>query len=195
MSDTDSSSSSSPSLRRGGIPPGGSVPLSGVDVAELVRVAQQGDLLAMSQLLDALAPYVGRICGAIALDAGEDAAQETLIIVFRRLRSLREPDALLGWVRTIAVREAVRAAGAAVYAGAVPCGQGPPPVGRSDEPLGGDVRRVLARLPPDQRAILVLRDLHGLDEVEAARVLGIARGTVKSRLHRARAFFRREWTA
>jgi RNA polymerase sigma factor (sigma-70 family) len=60
--------------------------------------------------------------------------------------------------------------------------------------VAGDVQRVLERLPPDQRAILVLRDLHGLDEAEAARVLGVARGTVKSRLHRARALFRREWT-
>ena len=64
----------------------------------------------MSQLLDALAPYVGRICGAIALDAGEDAAQETLLSVFRRLRSLHDPDSLHAWVRTIAVREAIRAA-------------------------------------------------------------------------------------
>jgi RNA polymerase sigma-70 factor (ECF subfamily) len=165
----------------------------GVDVTELVRVAQRGDVLAMSRLLDVLAPYVGRICGAIALDAGEDAAQETLITVFRRLQSLREPDALFGWVRTIAVREAVRAARAPVSAGSVPP-EGLPPVGWSDQQLAGDVRRVLERLPPDQRAILVLRDLHGLDEAEAARILGIARGTVKSRLHRARALFRREWT-
>jgi RNA polymerase sigma-70 factor (ECF subfamily) len=165
----------------------------GVDVTELVRVAQRGDVLAMSRLLDVLAPYVGRICGAIALDAGEDAAQETLITVFRRLQSLREPDALFGWVRTIAVREAVRAARAPVSAGSVPP-EGLPPVGWSDQQLAGDVRRLLERLPPDQRAILVLRDLHGLDEAEAARMLGIARGTVKSRLHRARARFRREWT-
>lgn len=148
----------------------------------------------MSQLLDALTPYVGRICGAIALGAGEDAAQDTLISVFRQLRSLRDPNALYGWVRTIAVREAIRAARAPAGGGPVPSGEAPPAVGRGDPELAGDVRRVLERLPPDQRAILVLRDLHGLDEAEAARVLGIARGTVKSRLHRARAVFRREWT-
>lgn len=61
--------------------------------------------------------------------------------------------------------------------------------------MEGDVHRVLERLTPEHRAILVLRDLHGIDEAEAASVLGIARGTVKSRLHRARAFFRREWTS
>jgi RNA polymerase sigma-70 factor (ECF subfamily) len=164
-----------------------------VNVAELVRGAQRGDALAMSELLDALAPYVGRICGAIALEAGEDAAQETLIAVFRRLRSLKEPDALWGWVRTIAVREAFRVARPSAPGGSVSPGSVPVP-GGEDAQMGNDVRRVLERLPPDQRAILVLRDLHGLGEAEAARILGVARGTVKSRLHRARAVFRREWT-
>jgi RNA polymerase sigma-70 factor (ECF subfamily) len=166
-----------------------------VDVTELVRGAQRGDVLAMSQLLDTLAPYVGRICGAIALEAGQDAAQETLLTVFRRLGSLDEPGALFAWVRTIAVREAVRAArpsgGSAAGVPAAPDTL----AGSTDPELAGDVRRVLERLTPDQRAILVLRDLHGLDEVEASRILGVARGTVKSRLHRARAVFRKEWSA
>jgi RNA polymerase sigma factor (sigma-70 family) len=162
-----------------------------VDIAGLVRDAQRGDVLAMSQLLDALAPYVGRICGAIALDAGENAAQETLLSVFRRLRSLRDPDALQAWVRTIAVREAVRVGRAPARADLVRPGD---EARRDDPEVASDVRRVLERLPPDQRAILVLRDVHGLDEAEAARILGVARGTVKSRLHRARAVFRREWT-
>jgi RNA polymerase sigma-70 factor (ECF subfamily) len=76
----------------------------------LARAALGGDALAMSELLDHLAGYVGRICGPIALDGGPDAAQEALIAVFRGLRSLREPEALYGWVRAIAVREAVRVA-------------------------------------------------------------------------------------
>jgi len=164
-----------------------------VDVVELVRDAQRGDVLAMSRLLDVLGPYVGRICGAVALQAGEDAAQETLLCVFRRLRSLRDPNALYAWVRTTAVREAVRAAREAAGAGTQRAMDLPPCPERSDPELAGDVRRVLERLSPEQRAILVLRDLHGFDENEAARVLGIARGTVKSRLHRARVLFRRKW--
>lgn len=148
----------------------------------------------MSQLLDALASYVGRLCGAIALDAGPDAAQETLLNVFRQLRSLKDPNALYGWVRTIAIREAVRVARPLPESGSTSLEATPSAIGTADPELAGDVRRVLERLAPEQRAILVLRDLHGVDEAEAARILGIARGTVKSRLHRARAVFRREWT-
>src|SRR3954465_3004115 len=60
------------------------------DVEELVRRAQRGDTAAMNALLTEIAPYVGRICGAVALDAGDDAAQEALVAIFRNLPSLRD---------------------------------------------------------------------------------------------------------
>src|SRR5437763_6690913 len=55
------------------------------DVEELVRRAQRGDTAAMNALLIEIAPYVGRICGAVALDAGDDATQEALVAIFRNL--------------------------------------------------------------------------------------------------------------
>ena len=54
---------------------------------------------------------------------------------------------------------------------------------------------VLATMAPDQRAILVLRDLEGMSEEEASAILHAPVGTVKSRLHRARRGFRERWTA
>jgi DNA-directed RNA polymerase specialized sigma24 family protein len=78
--------------------------------ASLVRAAQRGDTMAMNRLLGELTPYVRRVCGPIALEDGADAVQETLLVVFRSLRSLQEPAAFYGWVRAIAVRESVRIA-------------------------------------------------------------------------------------
>jgi RNA polymerase sigma-70 factor (ECF subfamily) len=147
----------------------------------------------MDALVRALMPYVGRVCGAIALDRGDDAMQETFIAVLGNIRSLREPRALHGWVRRIAVRESIRVArggredpvdpDALVSAGVAPV----------DVATAVDVRAVLAGLAPEQRAILVLRDIDGLSESEAARLLGVPEGTVKSRLHRARSAFAQRW--
>lgn len=160
--------------------------------ARLVRAAQRGDTLAMAELLDLLAPYVGRVCAPIALDQGADAAQEALVAVFRSLRTLKDPAALHGWVRTIAVREAVRTAHRS--ARTVPADLSALPA-RGDPQLSADIRDVLDRLSPEHRAVLMLRDVEGLDERTAAALLGVRTGTVKSRLHRARDTFRKAWTS
>jgi RNA polymerase sigma-70 factor (ECF subfamily) len=162
-------------------------------VEDQVRAAQHGDPRAMHALIAELQPWVGRIVAPIALDRADDALQETFIAVFRNLPALREPNALRAWVRRIAVREAVRVA-----------------AGRREVPLDTvvidatdpgdvdvdgrlDVEEVLAGLPPEQRAVLVLRHVEDLSEDEVAQVLRIPPGTVKSRLHRARTMFMRRW--
>jgi len=162
------------------------------EAADLVVRAQRGDTLAMNELLAMLAPYVGRVCGPIALDAGPDAAQEALIVIFRSLRTLREPGALHGWARTIAVREAVRVAHTAGRA--VPDDLSTLPAS-GEQSLGVDIRVTLSGLTPEHRAVLVLRDLEGYSEQEAADLLRVPAGTVKSRLHRARDTFRKAWTS
>src|SRR5512133_1636435 len=160
------------------------------DLGGLVQAAQGGDTMAMHDLLDQLSPYVGRICGPIALQHAADAAQETLIVVFRNLGPLREPAALHGWVRAIAVREAVRIARRHTPAGPAALPDLPDP---RDMELASDVRDILARLSPEHRAVLILRDLEGFDEQQAAALLSLPAGTVKSRLHRARGSFRKAW--
>jgi RNA polymerase sigma factor (sigma-70 family) len=162
--------------------------------AEVVRRAQRGDAWALDALVRGLEPYLGRICGAIALGAGDDALQEAMISVVTHIGSLRDPAALRGWARRIAVREAVRAAHGgrtvpvdpALITAVTTAADGTEAV---------DVRAVLAGLAPEQRAVLVLRHLDGVGEAEMADVLGVAPGTVKSRLSRARAAFRKAWSA
>lgn len=158
--------------------------------ADVVRAAQRGDTVAMNSVLDGLAPYVGKICGPIALRDGPDAAQEALIAIFRGLRGLENPAALFGWARAIAVREAVRVARRGQRLQPADLSELP---ARDDPQLAIQVRDVLERLSPEHRAVLVLRDLEGMDEQEAAAVLDVPAGTAKSRLHRARASFRKAW--
>ncbi|MFE5616424.1 RNA polymerase sigma factor [Streptomyces sp. NPDC056470] len=158
----------------------------------LARAARAGDTLALHELLDHLNPYIARICTPIALADGPDATQEALLAVFRSLRSLKDPQALYGWVRAIAVREALRIAQRAARARPAELADIPE---RGDPQLAADIDDVLARLSPGHRAVLVLRDVEGLDEEAAAAALRIPPGTAKSRLHRARMSFRKAWSA
>ncbi|MFJ8621336.1 RNA polymerase sigma factor [Kitasatospora sp. NPDC093550] len=161
------------------------------DLIPLVRAAQQGDALALDELLSLLMPYVGRVCAPIALQDAPDAAQEAMIAIVRNLRQLREPEALFGWARAIAAREAVRFA----------TRRSPRPEADPDRPdvhdpeLATDIRDVLERLPPDHRAVLTLRHVEGLDEKSVSEILELPLGTVRSRLFRARHGFRAAWDA
>lgn len=140
-------------------------------------------------------PAIAPVCGAIALESGDDALQEALIVILRRISTLREPQALNGWARRIASRKAVRVARCRLPVVDDPtlerCA---PPVDPPDLATALDVRAVLADLRPEQRAVLVLRDLEGLAESEVAQLLDVPEGTVKSRLNRSRAAFARRWS-
>ncbi|WEP00149.2 RNA polymerase sigma factor [Streptomyces sp. FXJ1.172] len=159
--------------------------------APLVRAAQSGDAMALNDLLGLLTPYVTRLCRPIALSNSADAVQEALIAVFQGLPRLRDPRALYAWVRTVTVREAVRVARRAERETPV-CEFDDIAWPRSPE-LAVDVRDVLRRMSTEHRAVLVLRELEGLDERSASDVLNISCGTLKSRLHRARHSFRKAW--
>lgn len=156
----------------------------------LVRAAQRGDHMAQGELMDALIPFLGRLCGPIALADGPDAVQEALIAIFRNLGQLREPAAILGWARAIAVREAIRVARQSARAVPAELSDLPAP---GDPLLAADIADVLGRLTPQHRAVLVLRDLVGMNEREAGKMLEIPAGTVRTRLLRARRSFRKAW--
>ncbi|EST36106.1 RNA polymerase sigma factor [Streptomyces roseochromogenus] len=159
--------------------------------APLVLAAQSGDVMALNDLLSLLTPYVSRLCRPIALGHNADAVQEALIAVFQGLPRLKDPRALYAWVRTITVREAVRVARRT---------ERETPVSEFDDiawpdspELAVDIRDVLRRMSTEHRAVLVLRELEGMDERTASDILDISRGTLKSRLHRARHSFRKAW--
>jgi len=73
----------------------------------------------------------------------------------------------------------------------VPDSRGGPETLLLDHLLSEPLQRALDALPPEFRAVVVLADMQGLSYEEVARALGCPVGTVRSRLHRARALLRR----
>jgi RNA polymerase sigma factor (sigma-70 family) len=137
-----------------------------------------------------LAPLVVRTARLIVgpgSTTAEDAAQEALADLARRITTLREPEAVVAWAARIAARRALRMARwerlrlrREVAFGEIAASREPP----------GERGRALStafdRLPPRQRAIAVLRLYLGLSEADTASALDISTGAVKSQLHEAR---------
>jgi DNA-directed RNA polymerase specialized sigma24 family protein len=83
------------------------------ELTDLARGAASGDPLALASLLDALAPLVVRTARLIVgpgSTTAEDAAQEALADLARRITNLREPKAVVAWAAKIAARRALRMA-------------------------------------------------------------------------------------
>jgi RNA polymerase sigma-70 factor (ECF subfamily) len=158
---------------------------------DLVEAARSGDQEAFTDLLrpriDRLFAIAQRIVRDV--DRAEDALQDALVIAWRDLRGLRDPARFDAWLRRLLVRScidaAVRDRRAASNLHLLPADI----PARSDAFLSvGDrdqLDRGFRRLPPEQRAILVLRHYAGLETAEIADALGIPPGTARSRLHHA----------
>ena len=116
--------------------------------------------------------------------------QQALVVAWRELPRLREPDRFEAWLTRILVRicyEASRASRrAAIHV--VPLEGAAVPTAADQLVSVADrdqLERAFRRLPPEQRAILVLRHYLGLEPSEIAETLGIPAGTARSRLHYA----------
>jgi RNA polymerase sigma factor (sigma-70 family) len=129
-------------------------------------------------------------------DEAEDAFQATFLVLIRKARSIRVEGSVGRWLYGVATRVAVRGKARCLRreareAGGVELLIAPAPTPRADDE---DLRAVIAdelnRLPVKFQMPLALCDLEGLAYEEAARRLGVAVGTIKSRLSRARARLR-----
>ena len=158
---------------------------------DLVAQAQDGDREAFAILARTHGDRLMAIAQRILRDVGraEDAVQQTLVIAWRELPGLRDPDRFEAWLQRLLVNasyaEARRWKTWNANVRVLPVNG---PAG-ADETLSLDhrdrIERGLRRLPPDQRAVLVFTHYLGLTPTEIAERLGIAEGTARSRLHYA----------
>ncbi len=179
------------------MPGAGAPPISDGD---LVDLAQAGDERAFAELVrrhdDRLRGLAYKLLGD--RHRMEDAMQEAYVRVFRNLPRFRRDAELRSWLYRIvynACIDELRRVGRRPLPVDVhdllwdaPSGQaGPERAVHAAE----RAQRALAALPEDQRATVLLVDGEGFDNVTAAEIMGVAPGTVASRLSRARAEMRR----
>ena len=152
----------------------------------LVKAAQRGSSEAFAELFRRHWPRAHRAAWLVVHDAtaAEDVAQEAFLAAVRALDRFDRRRPFGPWLHRIVVNRAIDYARARELRREVAdAGIEPAVVDRADAP-GEDVLAALAALPPDQRAVIVMRHLLGFTPGEIASALGLPRGTVNSRLRR-----------
>jgi RNA polymerase sigma-70 factor (ECF subfamily) len=189
---------------------GGAIPVTSVDdqrrsrEAELVRRAQAGDRLAFEQLYRDNIGRVYALCFRMAgnADLAEELAQDVFVRAWQKLGSFRGESAFSSWLHPLTVNVALserrsrrRRVARVTTTDDLSEFERPGPPTRSDGPEAGfDLERALATLPPGARAVFVLHDVEGYKHEEIAERTGVATGTSKAQLHRARKLLREALT-
>ena len=155
---------------------------------ELLVRSRAGDREAFDLIVAAKAESVNRTALAILGNEADarDAAQDSFVAAWRRIRDLRDDDRFDAWLGRILInncRSALRRRGRVREVALEEVPETRAAVASLD---GFDFDEAFGRLTVDQRAILVLHHLHGYGIRDIANWLGIPPGTVKWRLNRAR---------
>ena len=163
----------------------------------LVRQAQAGDLVAFERLYRENERKVFGLCFRMSSDPAlaEELTQEVFVRAWRKLSSFRGESAFSSWLYPLTVNVALserrsrRRRDARIVATEDPASLERAP--RSPAPEAGfDLEKAMAALPPGARAVFVLHDVEGYKHEEIAQMTGVATGTSKAQLHRARRLLR-----
>ena len=164
----------------------------------LVDRAARGDVEAFEELYRANVSRVYLLCLRMCGDPSlaEELAQEAFILAWQKLGSLRGASAFSTWLHRVTVNVVLgdRRSTARREARVKPAGGDPPVDLSASEPFPGqalDLERSIAALPDGARTVFVLHDVEGYRHKEIARLTGLAVGTSKAQLHRARKLLRK----
>jgi RNA polymerase sigma-70 factor (ECF subfamily) len=160
--------------------------------AELIARCRAGDLSAFEELYRQHATRLYNLAYRMVgnPDDADDLLQDIFLTAYRKLDTFRGASALGTWLYRLAMNVCLdRLRSKASKQEAV--------TDELDEGLGHasgglsqvsrmDLERAIARLPEGSRAAFLLHDVEGFDHMEVGRILGIAEGTSKSQVHKAR---------
>jgi len=156
----------------------------------LIEAARGGDADALVSLISAAQPdirrYASRNCRAADID---DAVQETLLLLYRRVGTLRAVTSFSAWLFAVAKRACLRLLRRSIGMADAPAEEARLAHLRPED-LRIDLSRAIQSLPDHYREVILLRDIEELSIDEIASVLGLTRESVKARIHRARIMIR-----
>ncbi len=158
---------------------------------DLIRAVREGDAAALRSLYDRHAPWLtirlARRCADPAIV--EEVVQDTFLAVWRGAGRYRGQGEVAAWIWGIAIRRLIDRLRKHRSASRLVGRPDPEPSAEELVLLGiehGDLASAMDGLSPELRAVIQATALDGLTTREAAHLLGIPRGTVKTRLMRAR---------
>ena len=165
-----------------------------VSEALLVRRAKGGDMTAFEALYRRHSGRVNALCLRMTRDRGkaEDCVQEAFVQAWRRIGSFEGRSAFGTWLHRIAVNQVLsmqrKEARRPGFLEVVEDRTEEPDASRRSEDGGlqMDLEGAVASLPEGARNVFVLAAVHGYSHEETAGMLGVAVGTCKAQLHRAR---------
>jgi RNA polymerase sigma-70 factor (ECF subfamily) len=163
----------------------------------LVRAAQAGDLGSFERLYRSTVGLVHALCLRMAGDGAlaEELTQDVFVRAWEKLGTFRGESTFTTWLTRLAVnvvlserRERRRREARLTLSDDLEPFGATVASHRPGEAL--DLERAIASLPPQARHVFVLHDVHGWEHAEIARATGLAVGTSKAHLHRARRLLR-----
>jgi RNA polymerase sigma-70 factor (ECF subfamily) len=162
--------------------------------------------------VDLIYRYANRLCGET--EAAKDLVQETFLNAYRGFKDFRGDAQISTWLYTIASRACLRMrrkkkgeperelsleefvpTSEGEFRLQIPVDGLSPEEAFQNKELRQALDQAIEKLPKKYRMVLVLRDMEGLSAKEVGAVMGLNERAVKSRLHRARLFVRRELSA
>jgi RNA polymerase sigma-70 factor (ECF subfamily) len=161
---------------------------------ELLARCRAGDVEAFEAVYKQHAPRLYALASRMAgsPDEGEDLLQEIFLQAYRKLGSFKGEAALGTWLYRLALNHCLdfvrsRKAKMEKVTETLDAETSFQPIARRDTPIARiDLERALDQLPPGCREAFVLHDVEGFDHREVADMLGIAEGTSKSQVFKAR---------
>lgn len=161
--------------------------------ADLVRAAQRGDTSAFGELYQLHASRVYALCLRMCANPAkaEDLTQEAFVRAWQKLSSFRRKSSFSTWLHRLTVnlvladlRSRGRWESRLTAIDSLPERGDGGAAARPETSL--DLERAIAQLPPQARLVFILHDIEGYKHQEIASLCGLAVGTSKAHLHRAR---------